>query len=124
MKLHRGLAFAVIALVQRARTNVPANSTFVKPADVKYCPFDVKASFAPDLSSLDITYAVSNGQNRLFVQEKFSCYVRLMFNYEPRQNAVSVREIEYHSDDDSSGGEGQIETKIAWDRNFAPVGRS
>jgi hypothetical protein len=112
-------AFSQLRYTHSAPT-APTNGTLIRPVAVYYCPFDVQADLAGDLSSVTINYSASALKRSLLAQEKVTCYVRVLINFQPQSNMASVTEIQYKG---HLRGEGQgiIETKTVWDTNWGPV---
>ena len=135
----KGLGTCVIGAIALARK---ATAIAVAAADVPlptsieitnirvfHCPFDVQASVASDLSSIDVTYDTTNGQSSLAAygssgQAQQTCYVKVEFDFSPNdeENTASVLQIDYEGavrlDVDT---EARIETQIAWDTMTGPV---
>ena len=120
MKISSHSLLSVLALVCHNGNLVSAadrTGTIAMPIKVlEHCLFQVQASLAPNLSSIDLAYSASQNQKSIFSQEKAVCYVRVAFTFS-LVGYVSVREVEYKGDFKNEAN-GEIETKIAWESNI------
>ncbi|KAF2476826.1 uncharacterized protein BDR25DRAFT_338967 [Lindgomyces ingoldianus] len=103
-----------------AQKLTPSSGTITKSPRVEHCPFDVKASLAPDVTSLQVTYTAAGSQKALWSQTEVKCYTRILFEFEDSNYSITVQEIEYQGKFQGNG-EGKIEALLAWDRDFGPT---
>ena len=93
--------------------------TLGKLLRIYHCPFDVKATMAPDdTAAVDLVYTAGKTQDSLFVQDAFACFVQFELNFQGNATA-SVEQVEYKGDFNNDKGSGEVGTMLAWTRTFS-----
>ena len=127
----RVLHFFVVLLSSYicSASDTPASASITSVA-VYYCPFDIKATLATDLSSIEILYDTSKNQSSLAAagpnipaaRNSQKCYVQIRLTYASPKNSLTVRQIQYSGNVELNGeAKAGIDTLVALPGATGPV---